>query len=150
MDALPAARREKLSSQLERFARLLAVALLPTAVIALVDLATGFLLDDRLLDIGLLAAAAAGLWEAVWLRRFARGLRSGDLPRRSAPVRWGRNVTGIVALLAVNAGIGYLLGGKVGGIALPLGTMLLVGVSAVIGRRMRRGLRMSDDVREHS
>jgi hypothetical protein len=150
MDALPAARREKLASQLERFARHLPVALLPTAVIGLVDLATGFLLDDRLLDIGLLAAAVAGLWQAVRFRRFARGLRSDELPRRSAPVRWGRNVTGIVALLAVNAGIGYLVAGTVGGIALSLGTMLLVGASAVLGLRMRRRLRMSDDVREHS
>ena len=123
---------------------------LPIVVMALADLATAFLIDDRWLDIGLLLAAALGLLGAVWLRRLVRGLRSGELPRASSPVRWGRNVIGIGAVLGVSAGIGYLFGGPLVGIALPLATVLLFGISGRLGLRMRRRLRMSDDVGGHS
>jgi len=145
MDALPTAERDKLAHRFDRYARHSAVALLPIAVIALVDLATSSLLDDWRLDIGLLAAAALGLSGTVSLRRLARRLRSGEVPHRSTPALWVRAVTSTVASLDVSGGVGYLVGGTVLAIALPLATILLVGVSVGLGLRRRR--RMSDDLR---
>ena len=150
MDAPPTAERERFARLVDRYARFWAISAVPIVVIALADLATASPLDDRWLDIGLLAAAAFGLLGAAWLRRVVRGLRSGELPRAASPVRWGRNVIGIIAVVGVNAGIGYLFGGPLGGIALPLATVLLGGISAWLGLRMRRRLRMSDDVGGHS
>src|SRR5438309_400236 len=108
MDVLPTVEREKLAHRFDRYARRSVVALLPIGVIALVDLATGSLLDGRRLDIGLLAAAALGLSGTVSLRRIARRIRSGELARRSTPALWRQTVISIVASLGFRSRPGVL------------------------------------------
>jgi hypothetical protein len=63
-------------------------------------------------------------------------------------VRRVRNLIGIVAVLAVNAGIGYLFGGTRGGIAFPLATILLgLGRGTFMNTRSRQ--RERNEQRSH-
>jgi hypothetical protein len=141
-DRLQAAEREKLARRFDKSARLAAIGLTPTLLVAVVDLATGALIDDRRLDLVLLASAGLGLSGAVSLRGFARRVRNDALPRESSPGLWARTAISILASVGVSSAIGYLVGGTVLAVAVPLALLLLSGVPVAIG--LRRHRRMSD------
>jgi len=113
----------------------------PLALIAVVDLATGALTGDRRVDIGLLAAAALAGTSVISQRRLARRLRANDFPRRATTAQWVRAAASILVGLAFSAGVGYLIGGWIVAILLPAVTVLLTGFGVVRGLRKRRRLR---------
>ena len=130
--------RTKFAGRLERDAGYLMLALIAIALIAIVDLSTGSLLDDRRMDVALLALTAMAFWGAHSLRRIAERLRSGDLARRPTRRQWALDLASIATLLAVCAGVGYLVGGWVAAVALPTATIVLTAAAAAVGLRRRR------------
>jgi hypothetical protein len=130
--------RTKVADRLDRSARHLLLAIIPTALIPAVDLPTGWLTGDRRIDIALLAAVAMALWRAYSLRRLARRLRSGEVARRPTRRRWVLSLASMAPPLALSAGIGYLIGGWVPALVVPSATIVLMAGSAAIGIRRRR------------
>jgi hypothetical protein len=78
------AERIKLADRFDRYSRHVLLVIVPIAVIAALDLATGWLTGDRLIDVALLGAVALALWGAYSLRRLARRFRAEEIPRADA------------------------------------------------------------------
>lgn len=132
------AERTQVAERFDRYARHVLLAIIPIALIAAVDLPTGWLIDDRRIDIALLAAVAMALWGAYSLRRLGSRLRTGEFARRPTRRSWVLSLTSMAATLALTAVIGYLIGGWVAAVVLPSATIVLMAVSAAIGIRRRR------------
>lgn len=132
------AERTQVAERFDRYARHVLLAIIPIALIAAVDLPTGWLIDDRRIDIALLAAVAMALWGAYSLRRLGSRLRAGEPARRPTRRSWVLSLTSMAATLALTAVIGYLIGGWVAAVVLPSATIVLMAVSAAIGIRRRR------------
>jgi hypothetical protein len=130
--------RTKFADRLERDARYLMLALIPIALIAIVDLSTGSLLDDRRIDIALLAGTAMAVWGAHSHRRMAERLRSGGFAERPTRRQWVLQLASVAVLLGLCAGMGYLIGGWVPAVLLPAATIILTAGSAAVGIRRRR------------
>jgi hypothetical protein len=134
----------KLADLLDRSARQVVLAIIPIALIAVVDLSTGWLLDDRRMDIALLAITAMLIWSAYSFRRRAERLRSGDFGERPTRRKWLLELASLAALLAMCAGIGYLIGDWVPAIAFPAATIVLTAGAVAVGvRRGRRRRRLT-------
>ncbi len=125
--------QEKLADQFDKYARYTVLAVIPIALIAVVDLATGSMTGDRRIDIASLAAATMGLWSAFSLRRLAQQFRGGNLLQRATPALWARTVLSIAVSPGFTAGVGYLIGGWVPAVALSSATAVLTGSSVVLG-----------------
>jgi hypothetical protein len=133
-----AAERTRLARRFDHYARLMLLPVIPLALIAAVDLPTGWIIDDRPSDIGLLIASALGLCGAYSVRHLGRRLRTGELTRRPARRSWMLSLASMAAALAAAAGVGYLIGGWVGAAAIPLATVALMAVSFTVGIRRRK------------
>jgi hypothetical protein len=127
-----------MADRFDRYTRRIVLAMIPIALIAVVDLPTGWLLDDRRLDIALVAALGMGLWGVYSLRRFATRLRADDLPARPTRRRWVGSFASLAASLALSAGLGYLIGGWLPAVLLPSATLILMAGSVAVGLRRRR------------
>lgn len=123
---------------MERYGRHIWLGIIPLALIAAVDLATGALTGDRRIDVALLAAAAMSVYSLVSQRRLARRLRDPDWPPRATPWMWVRGTASIAFSLAFCAGIGYLVGGVVAATLFVSGLVLLFLVIMVLARRKQR------------
>jgi hypothetical protein len=130
--------RSKFADRLDRSVRHLVLALIPIALIAVVDLSTGSLIDDRRIDIALLAATAMGLWGAYSLGRIAGRFRAGNVGWRNTRRQWVLQLASVAVLLGLCAGMGYLIGGWVPAVLLPAVTIVLTAGSAAVGIRRRR------------
>ena len=130
--------RELAADKLEKYGRRAILALVPLAVVAVVDFATGSLGGDRRGDVALLIVVALGLWAAYNTRRLARRFRSGALPERAKPAAWTRAAASVLVSLAFCVGVGYLLGGWTGAVLLSAVTTVLIGTAMGVGLRRRR------------
>ena len=130
--------RREFADRLDRSTRYLVLAIIPIALIAVVDLTTGWLIDERRMDIALLAAVAMVLWGAYSFRRLAGRLRAGDFGRRPTRRKWVIELVETAVLLAVCAAIGYLIGGWVPAVVLPAAVIVVTAGSTAVGIRRRR------------
>lgn len=137
-----AAEREAVADRLEKAGRHTVFIVIPLAVIAAVDLATGSLTGERRIDLVLLAAAAMSLWANVSIRRTARRIRSGESFERPGAARWISLVASSSVTLAFAVGVGYLIGGWVGAVVLPAFVIVVTAGSVAIGMRRRRRMRV--------
>ncbi len=135
------AEREKLAKRFERHSRHTLFAIVPIGLIAVIDLATGSLTGDHNIDYGLLAITAMSLYSVFLLRRLAGRFRRNDFPQRATPMLWLKSIGSIVTSLAVSAGIGYLVGGWVLAVVIPMGAAVTITIAVVVGRRRRRRVR---------
>jgi hypothetical protein len=136
----PPAELTKAADRFERSSRHLLLALIPIALLAAVDLATGWLTGDRRIAIALLVATAMAVWGAYSLRWLARRFRTGDVAR--PPTRQSSLFlfASIAASLALSAGFGYLIGGWVLAVLIPSATIVVIAASGVYGIRCGRRL----------
>jgi hypothetical protein len=145
-DSASQANRDKLAEKFNRYSRHAVLGVIPIALIAIVDLFTGSLTADRRIDYALLAAAAMGLWSAYSQRRLARRFRSGAFPQRATPMLVVKAVASTLLSLAVSAGMGYLIGGWVFAVVLPVAAIVLIAIAFIWGKRQRRA-RMEQELR---
>jgi hypothetical protein len=82
--------REKAAIQFDKAARVSAFGVIFCATIAVIDLATGSLTNDRRLDAALLAIAVLSLSGVFQLRRLAKTFRSDDFPPKATPTALDR------------------------------------------------------------
>lgn len=73
------AERAKVADRLDTMGRWMPVVMIPIALVALLDLATGWGANDRVIDLVLLGVVAFVIVDSFWLRRLARRMRSGEL-----------------------------------------------------------------------
>jgi cell division protein FtsL len=134
------AARARLADRLERYARWSLLSVAPLALIGLVDLTTGWLVNDRRFDAALLALCVLAGLSVISQRRLARRLRAGELQDRATRLQWARAVLSTLLGLTFSAGVGYLIGGPFVAILLPAVTIVLVAYSVSRGLRKRRRL----------
>ncbi len=129
--------RDELARRFEKYARHSALGVIPIAVLAAVDLWTGWLTGEWRVDVALLAASGMAPWSAFSFRMLARRFRAGELAHKPAPARWVGYIVSLFGVLGVSAGIGYLVGGWIVGLLLPSLTVVLIAASAAVGIRRR-------------
>jgi hypothetical protein len=105
---------------------------------AVLDLLTGAVVDDRRFDILVLSASGLALWGLLSMRRIARRVLSDELPIRPTPLWWAREAIASVALIGVLAGLGYLLGGRWPAIFAALSYPAFLAVAIGLGKREHR------------
>jgi hypothetical protein len=132
--------KPKLADRFDRSAHWLLLAVIPLALIALVDLPTGWLLDDRRMDSALLVFTAASLWCAHSWRRFAGRVRAGGVALRPTRRKWVLEFASVAALLAMGATMGYLIGGWAPAVAFPATTIVLTAAVVAVAMWQRRQL----------
>ena len=141
----PGLERRKISARIEKHRRLSLLGAIPTACTAIADLATGWLGHEWRLDLALLLIAAMIVWSALSSRRLTRRLIAGPAPVEVTPMRVMRALLPFATVLAITAGLGYLLGGTLGAILFPSWTLsttvVVVAVAVGIRRRRRRAAR---------
>jgi hypothetical protein len=133
-----AAEREATANRLDKAARHIVIGVIPLAVIAVVDLASGSLMDDKRLDLVVLAGMATGLWGAFSTRKMARRIRSGEPAERPSTARLVAAIASTFLSLAFPAVVGYLVGGWVAAVVLLSFMIVLTACSIAIGLRRRR------------
>jgi uncharacterized membrane-anchored protein len=107
------------------------------AAIALLDLFTGFFYGDRRLD-ALLLATCVGMGASVYeIRHFALQARTNQVSRPGFATRL-LSIGTSVLMLAVFAGVGYLLGGAWLAVALPIVFIAFMSVWVGFGLRRKR------------
>jgi hypothetical protein len=134
--------RENQTAQFERLAQRSLRATLLTitvAIFALTDLLTGWPIGGTWeIDVALLVAVGMGIWGSWSLDRFARRMRKSQLPTEMTPLLLARTLFSIAATVALTGGIGYLLAGWIGAVALLALVGITTGVAVVIGLRRRK------------
>ena len=114
------------------------VAMLVFGALAVVDLLTGFLLDDWCFDVLILAGCAFGVWGFLELRWLAGRVRANQIPRQLSVVRWLGIVASSVLCVGLVAGIGYMVGGSWLAVVFVAPLIVLVSSAVVSGVRHRR------------
>ena len=132
------AEREAVAARMDKAARLAAICVIPLALIAAVDLASGSLLDDKRIDLVLLAATAMALWGLFSIGGVTRRIRSGEPAERLSTAGWIAVVASCFLTLAFTAGVGFLLGGRLLAVVLVSFVIVLTGWSVARGKRRRR------------
>jgi cytochrome bd-type quinol oxidase subunit 2 len=132
------AERERVAAMFERYGRRAWLWTLPLVVIAVVDLATGYLGAGRRIDLALLGASAMSFYSSFSIRRLGRRFRQPEMPTRATRWAWMRGILSILVTLAAGAGIGYLIGGLVVAVVLPAATAAVMLFSIGLGLRLRR------------
>jgi len=142
MTDMSQARRDEVADKLIASMRPVLVLLLVFGVLALVDLFTGSVIDDRLVDSLLLAGCALAAWGFFEMRWVANRIRTNQVPRRLGVGRWVLIIAGSVLTLALAAGMGYATGGPWLAVALVAAVIALVAIGIVHGwlqrKRMQR------------
>ena len=128
-----AAARLAVLERMERRLRRLWWLLIPLVAVAAVDLVAGQPIGDRRVDLAALVGAAMQAWGHVTLRRSLRRRRVGSAqtpPTRSAYVR---AFASSALSLAVAGGLGYVLFGWLGAVAVLATTAIVGGLSIAAG-----------------
>jgi hypothetical protein len=124
-----AAARLTALEKMERRVRRLWVLLIPLVVVAAIDLVTGEPIRDRRVDLAALTGAALQAWGHVAVTRVLRRKRSGIAEQRPSRVAYARGAASSVLSLAVSSGVGYVLFGWVGAVAILVATLVAGGLS---------------------
>jgi peptidoglycan/LPS O-acetylase OafA/YrhL len=128
-------RAREAGDRLEASARLTALAVVLLAALAVIDLATGSLVDEPRMDVGLLIACGLGLWGALGLLRIARRLRQGPMPPGMSAGQWVWFVGSSAVGLAVMIVVGYLFGGWWVAFGFPAAVLVTTAVVVLAARR---------------
>lgn len=120
---------------MEDAARITALGVALLAVIAVIDLATGSLVDDKRMDAGLLLACGLGLSGALGARRVARRFREGPLPPGMSVGQWLWFAASSAMTVAVTGVVGYLIGGWWIATGIPAAVLATISVVVLVTRR---------------
>ncbi len=132
------ARRDEVAAKLIGSIRPLIVVMTFLGALAVVDLFTGFLIDDRQFDALLLAGCALALWGFLEMRWVANRIRTNQVQRPLGVGRWFLMITGTLLTLGFVAGMGYVIGGPWSAVALLGAVIAVTAIGIVRGRRQRR------------
>jgi hypothetical protein len=127
-------KRKEAADRLEYAARTTALTVPLFALLAVIDLATSSLVDDKRMDAGLLIACGLSLSAALGLRGVARRLRRGPLPPASVG-RWLWIAASWAVTLVAMVLVGYVFGGWWIAIGLPAALLATTGVVVLVARR---------------
>lgn len=108
------------------------------ALVGVIELVTGSLMDDRRFALAMLGCAALGAVGSFSTRRLASRLRRDERIVEASRGRIAGSVAAVAAALAVGAALGYLVGGWMLAVVIPTLTVMLVGTGIVLGVRRRK------------
>lgn len=132
------ARRAEAADKLMRTMRPVLVALVILGALAVVDLFTGSVMDDRQIDAVLLAGCALSLWGFFEMRWVANRIRTNQVQRPLGVGRWLLIVTGSLLTLVFVAAMGYVTGGPWLAVVLVGAVFAVTAIGIVRARRQRQ------------
>jgi hypothetical protein len=131
-------KRHEIADKLTGMTRPMLVGIFVLGVIAVLDLFTGFLLDDWRYDAVILAGCVLGLWGFFELRWLAGRVRTNQVPRQLGVFRWFVIAAGTLLGFGLIAAEGYVIGGLWVAVVLFSAFVALNAFGVVRGIRQRR------------
>ena len=138
MSHLSQLERDELANKLERSNRVVIAGLIIWMAIVVVDVFTGWMFDNRRVDLALLAACVAVVATLMLLRRVGKKLRLDAAPRRPDTRTSVATIATLGLSVATTVLIGYLFGGWTLAIVLTTLEIVLMGVSWAHAVRQKR------------